>query len=369
MKKNDESNNIIILNNNIEGIEQKLESIKTEIEGIRNSIKINETTKAVLNGEGIKILQKIDDYNTKIKENKINIGKSRHNQTIGEKRLRELLATSNKVDANLNMLINLEKQYEGYNKSVKTLMQHVDNKRISNLKGQCYILGEIIKVEKKFETAMEIALGSSLSNIITEDENGAKILIEYLKKHSLGRATFLPLNTVKGRIVELGNNIKSMSGFIGIASEILNYDSKFKGIIDYALGRTLICDNMDNAIKIARTLNYRQKIVTLSGEVINPGGALTGGSIYNKSNNVIGRKREIEELKIRFDVLNKEVKEKNILLKNLNEQIKELDEENLNLRDYVHFENIEKTKINEKINSLKDDTIKLKNSLNENEKI
>ncbi|WP_061995053.1 chromosome segregation protein SMC [Clostridium sp. ATCC 25772] len=368
MKKNDEGNNIIILNNNIDGIEQKLESIKTEIEGIRNSVKINETTKAILNEEGIKILKKIDDYNNEIKENKISIGKLRHNQTLEEKKLRELLATSNKVDANLNMLINLEKQYEGYNKSVKTLMQHIDNNRVGSFKGKCYILGEIIKVDKKFETSMEIALGSSLSNIITEDENGAKILIEYLKKHSLGRATFLPLNTVKGRVIELGNNIKSMNGFIGIASEILSYDSKFKGIIDYALGRTVICDNMDNAIKIARALNYRQKIVTLSGEVINPGGALTGGSIYNKSNNIIGRKREIEELKIRFDVLNKEVKEKNILLKNLNEQIKELDEENLNLRDYVHFENIEKTKINEKINSLKDDTIRLKSSLNENEK-
>ncbi|MGL4731615.1 MAG: chromosome segregation protein SMC [Clostridium sp.] len=367
-EKNDRNNIIVILNNKIENIVQKLESIETEIEGIQNSIKINSSTKAVLKEEGTKILDKIEEYNSKIKENKNDIGKFRHTQTIEEKKLRELLAISNKVDANLNMLINLEKQYEGYNKSVKTLMQHVDSKKVRNFDGKCYILGEIIKVDKKFETAIEIALGSSLSNVITENENGAKILIEYLKKHSLGRATFLPINTVKGKVLDINNNIKSMNGFIGIASEVLRYDEKFRGIIEYALGRTLICDNMDNAIKIARVLGYRQRIVTLSGEVINPGGALTGGSIYNKSNNVIGRKREIEELKVKYENITKEIKNKNIYLKDLNVKIKELDEENLNLRDYVHFENIEKTKIDSKIHSIKEDTLKLQKDLEINKK-
>ena len=366
LEKNKQNNNIVIFNNKIESIKQKIESLKYEIESIESSIKINKSTKNVLENEKENISKKINNYEEQVKVNKNEIGKLRHSHTIEEKKLRELVATSNRVDANLNMLVNLEKQYEGYNRSVKTLMQHVDQGKVENLKGNCYILGEIIEVDKKFETAIEIALGGSLSNIITENEYQAKRLIDYLKKKSLGRATFLPLGIVKGKAIELGNNVKSMNGYIGIASELLKFEDKFKGIIDYSLGKTVICDNMNNALNIAKVLNYKQKIVTLTGEVISPGGALTGGSIYSKANNVIGRKREIEELKIKLNEVTEDIENKNQIITNLRDSIKLLDEENLNLRDYIHFENIEKTKVEEKINAIKEESIKLQKDLQSN---
>lgn len=358
--RNLQNNNIMLLDSQLDILNEKLQGLRVDMEGFVNSLKINNSTKAILEIESNKLLEKINNYEDKVKANKNEIGRLRHSQTLEEKKLKELVANSNKIDANLNMLINLDKQYEGYNRSVKLLMQHIDSKKVLDFKGSCYILGEIIKVNKQYETAMEIALGGSLSNIITEDENGAKILIEYLKKNSLGRATFLPLSTVKGKSLELSSNIKSTFGYIGIASELIDFDSKFKGIIDYTLGKTIICDNMDNALKIAKLLNYKQKIVTLSGEVVNPGGALTGGSIYSKSTNVIGRKREIEELRVKFDHINDEIENENILVKKLNENIKTLDEENLNLRDEIHFENIEKTKVQSKINSISEEEAKLK---------
>lgn len=362
--KNAENNNIMLLESQVEGLKDKLESLKGDIESFYNSLRINNSTKVVLEMESNKLLEKINSYEEKIKANKNQIGKLRYSQTLEEKKLKELLANSNKIDANLNMLINLDKQYEGYNRAVKLLMKHIESKKVLEFQGNCYVLGEVIEVDKQYEIAMEIALGSSLSNIITEDENDAKILIEYLKKNTLGRASFLPLSTVKGRKIEVNNSIKNTSGYIGVASELIGFDSKFKGIMDYILGKTIICDNMDNALKIAKLLSYKQKIVTLSGEVVNPGGALTGGSIYSKNVNVIGRKREIEELKVKLKDINSEAENKNKLVKKLNENIKILDEENLNLRDEIHFENIEKTKVQSKINSISEEEIKLKLELN-----
>ena len=362
-EKNEKSNKIIILNNTTETINEKLQSLVVEIESIMSSIKINNTTTNSLSNEGKKLITKIQEYEQKVIENKNNIGKFRHSQTLEEKKYKELLATSNRIDANLNMLNNLEKQYEGYARSVKNLMQHIKEKKIKNFNGNPYVLGDILKVDKKFETAIEIALGGNLSNIITENEEEAKTLIQHLKINSLGRATFLPLNIVKGKSIELNNNIKDTEGYIGVASEIISFNLKFKGIIDYLLGKTIICDNMDNAINLARKILYRNKIVTLSGEVINPGGALTGGSIYSKSNNIIGRKREIEELKINFKDITDKISNKKIELNNLYEKIKKLDEENLNLKDEIHFQKIEKTKIDEKINSIKDNSLKLQKEL------
>ncbi len=223
---------------------------------------------------------------------------------------------------------------------------------------------EIIKVKKEFETAMEIALGGAISNVITEDENKAKILINYLKKRSLGRATFLPLTTIQGRKAKI-NNVTREDGFLGIASELINYDAKFSNIIDYVLGRTLVAKDMDSALKIAKKLNYSFKIVTLEGEVINPGGSLTGGSIKHRAgSSIISRKREIEETKKELEETKNTIEEFiGNILENKN-KIKTLDEENLNIKDEIYYNNIEITKFTGKLNSIKEDTERLRSSLN-----
>ncbi len=352
------------MENEIINLKNKLDNIKNSCDSYINSININIKTREDIEKEIRTLKENIVLLEDKLKENSRNISSLKISLNNKEKKLKEKNAAYSRLEANYHMLSNLEKHYEGYNRSVKTLMEHVVSGKIDNINGGCEVLGEVIKVKKEFEIAMEIALGASISNVITEDENKAKILINYLKKRNLGRATFLPLTTIKGRRAHI-NNVTMQDGFLGIASDLIDYDMKFSNIIDYVLGRTLVTKDMDSALKIAKKLNYSFKIVTLDGEVINPGGSLTGGSIKHRAgSSIISRKREIEETK-------KELEEtKNIIeqfmsniLENKN-RIKTLDETNLNIKDEIYYNNIEITKFTGKLNAIKEDSQRLKNSLN-----
>lgn len=357
-------NEVSILRNDITTLENKLEELKASSEAYINSIKINHTTKDVLKNEILKIDEKINQHEEKIKEHKKQISLENKNLLGNENKFKEASINHNKSEANCNALINLEKQYEGYNKSVKTLMQHIDQGRVKEAANNVCILGEVIKVDKKLETAMEIALGSAISNLITKDEIIAKKLISYLKSHSLGRATFLPLTIIKSKKINLVNGTKSLSGYIGIASELISFDKKYINVIEYTLGRTIIAEDMDSALNIAKKTDYSFKIVTLSGEIINPGGALTGGSLYHKASNIIGRKREIQELQEQLISYNNQIKNLSEAINTNKIRIKELDDSCLNLKDEIHYQNIEKTKINGKISAIDNDTEKLKRDLN-----
>lgn len=357
-------NEVIILKNNINNLEGKVKETKASIEAYSNSIKINLSTIEVLKKETEKIDNKIKEYKEKIKNYKKEIiGKNKllHNN---EDILKESVSTYNKIEANSNALINLERQHEGYNKSVKSLMQHIDKDKIPNAKNKTYILGEVLKVDKSFEIAIEIALGGSISNIITDNEIIAKELIKYLKQSNLGRATFLPLNIVKGKSINLSSKVEKIDGYIGIASKLIKCHIKYINAIEYVLGRTLIAKNMNSALNIAKETNYGFKIVTLDGEVINPGGALTGGSLYHKNSNIIGRKREIQELKEKLKIYNKKINELNNNINKIKIDIKNMDEASVDLKDEIHYENLEKTKIIGRINAIDNETSKLKRDLN-----
>ena len=157
------------------------------------------------------------------------------------------------------------------------------------------VLANIIEVPEKYQTAIEMCLGASLQNIVTETEEDAKKLVEHLRKNNLGRASFLPLTSVKGKKI---NNIKGKdNGVIGIASDLIKYDKKYEQIILNLLGRTVIVDNMDNAIKVSKNNGYTFRIITIEGDIINPSGAITGGSVSKKTVNILGRGKEIEKLK------------------------------------------------------------------------
>ena len=155
-------------------------------------------------------------------------------------------------------------------------------------------MANLISVDKKYETAIEMCLGASMQNIVTETEQDAKKLIEYLRTNNLGRASFLPIASVKGKKLD---KIKSgLNGVIGIASDLVKFDKKYEQIILNLLGRTVIVEDMDDAISLAKQNSYSFKIVTLKGDIINPSGAISGGSVQNKTVNLLGRSREIEDL-------------------------------------------------------------------------
>lgn len=191
----------------------------------------------------------------------------------------------------LESLRNLAERYDGYGNSIRRVMEVRD--RIHGIRG---VVADIITTEKKYETAIETALGGSIQNIVTDSEETAKRLIEYLKKNKYGRATFLPL-TSAGKNQSLFPKPEALKepGVLGLASSLVQADAEYEGLIRYLLGRVVVADTIDHAIAIARKYHYSLRIVTLEGELLNAGGSMTGGAFKNTSN-LLGRRREIEEL-------------------------------------------------------------------------
>ena len=227
-----------------------------------------------------------------------------------ESNINILLSDMRIKESRLKFLIETEKEKEGYIKSVKSLLKDCEN--IKDLgKGMHGVLANIIEVPDELETAIEMCLGASLQNIVTDTEEDAKKLVEHLRKNNLGRASFLPIASVKGKKLEKlkGNE----SGVIGIASDLVKFNKKYEQIILNLLGRTVIVDNMNTAIKVAKQNGYTFRIVTKDGDLINPSGAITGGSVAKKTVNILGRGKEIEKLE-------KEIK-------NIKEKIQKLEEE------------------------------------------
>lgn len=214
-----------------------------------------------------------------------------HDELSGkDQRLRDTQVIYHQEKSRLDALANLTERYDGYGGSVKRVMECKDEE-----KGIIGVVADIIKVDKKYETAIETALGGNIQNIVTEDEETAKRMIGFLKKHKAGRATFLPLTSIT-RPQEFKNaDSLREKGVIGMADELVQVDKKYKKVAKAMLGRIVVVDNVDNAVKIARRFDYGIRMVTLEGELLVPGGAISGGAFKNNSN-LLGRRREMEEL-------------------------------------------------------------------------
>lgn len=201
------------------------------------------------------------------------------------------------------LLDDMDKNYDGYYRSVKAILTGINRGAFKDV-NVCGVIAELMDVPKGLERAMEVALGSSMQFIVTNTEEDAKVMIEYLKKYNYGRATFLPLTSIKGRgLSKREQQALNMDGCVGIASQLIDYDEKYSDIFKYLLGRILIVKTMDEAIDIARYFSYRFKIVTLDGDVINAGGSMTGGSSSNRGTNLLSRRREVEDLALEIKKL------------------------------------------------------------------
>ena len=196
----------------------------------------------------------------------------------------------------LNLLEDMRKGYEGFYKAVKEILAACQSNSVISSK-VCGVVASLIHVPEEFETAVETVLGASLQHIVTQDEEDAKYLISFLRDNKYGRATFLPVSSVKSRrLSQKEREVINMEGCRGIASEQVSCESKYQGILDNLLGRVVIADDMDSAVRMARRFTYSFRIVTLQGDMVNPGGSMTGGSSAVKSISILGRKREIENI-------------------------------------------------------------------------
>ncbi len=201
------------------------------------------------------------------------------------------------------MLEEMERGLEGYARSVRDLLRAKDEGKYSGeLMG---VLSKLITVEKKYTTAVETALGNAMQNIVVRTEDDAKEAIEFLKKNHMGRVTFLPISSQEGRRLDNEQRVMQNEGALFVASDVVECDSSISEVIEALLGRTVIMDNMENAVKLAKATHYKFKIVTLAGEILQPGGSITGGSV-NKTQALLGRKDEIERLSIECEKLTRE---------------------------------------------------------------
>lgn len=280
--------------------------------------------------ESNKVLEELYDVENELKSKDATfVVKKKEAFTI----LDELNADFNKKESKLESLKNIAERYDGYNNSIKRVME----KRSSN-KNILGVIADIISTDKKYEVAIETALGGNIQNIVTEDETCAKEMIAYLKENRFGRATFLPLTAVKGRGLK-SDDCLSEKGVIDVASNLVKCDKKYKDIVSYLLGRVVVVDTIDNAVKVAKNNNYSLHIVTLEGEYLSPGGAISGGHFKNNSN-LMGRKREIEELE-------KELAEMSEKIEETSKHIEELDTARDLLKDDIkkHQEKISEASI------------------------
>ena len=217
----------------------------------------------------------------------------------------ELRNKKHDKESRLNMLTDLEKNMEGYQGSVKAVMREV---RRGTLRGIHAPVSQVISVSDKYSLAIETALGAGIQNIITDTENDAKKAIGFLKESHAGRATFLPLTAIKGKVLE-EKGLDDCYGYINLASKLVEFDSKYSEIIDSLLGRTVVAEDLDAAIGIAKRFSYKFKIVTLDGQVVNAGGSMTGGAKLQNAG-ILSRGNELERLKSECD----DVSEKLVIL-------------------------------------------------------
>ncbi len=268
------------------------------------------------------IEKEIAEVNTTLTEYKADLADLRVQNSELSKDLSKNQEEYHKSKSNLEALKNITERYEGYGSSIKKVMELKSSK-----KGIIGVVADIIKVDKKYEVAIETSLGGNIQNIVTDTETTAKETIEYLKKNKFGRATFLPLSSMSNKTNFNAPDALEEKGVIGLASDLVDIDKKYEGVAKYLLGRVMVVDTIDNAIAIERKYRYTIRIVTLEGEYLNVGGSISGGAFKNTSN-LLGRRREIEdlekhlkELKAEKDQLDKDLVENRGRISVLNEEI------------------------------------------------
>ena len=359
-KKYELQSEINAQNINYQNCEKRQAQIKQEMQAT-----ISELDSTRLNKEDItKQFNEIENKKNKAQKSLDDVAKQRQeaNQKIKsfESNINILSSDMRVKESRLKFLIETEKEKEGYIKSVKSLLQDCENVKELG-KGMHGVLANIIEVPDELETAIEMCLGASLQNIVTETEEDAKKLVEHLRKNNLGRASFLPISSVKGKKLD---KIKGQDkGVIGIASDLVKYNKKYEQIILNLLGRTVIVDNMETAIKLAKQNGYTFRIVTTDGDLINPSGAITGGSVAKKTVNILGRGKEIEKLEKEINNLKQKIEKLQNDKQNYEESIEGILELSANLEKELQEIDITYATEKQKVISIDENIEKLQKRL------
>lgn len=305
-KQSEKRNRISVCNETIKNLNNRISQLNIEIDSFKKQYEEKLNIKNQIEIETKRIKEEIDKkketallLNSENEQKKNQVNK-------GEELLTNIKLNKENIYSRLKLMEEMSKEYDGYNKTIKNILTRQNS--IKNIvKGYRGVVGELITVPEAYSSAIEAGLGMAMQNIVTDYEEDAKRLIDYLKSNNMGRATFLPLSAIKPRQIS-PNELRKLKipGFIGVASDLVKYDAKFNSIFYYLLGRIAVVDNINTAIKLGRIINYEIKTVTLEGDVISVGGAITGGSKSTYTGSVLTRKNRLSKLKKEYDIILKE---------------------------------------------------------------
>lgn len=308
---------------------QKIIDIKTSESKIRSEFDSERQKLSKLREEEKRNKEKLDEILKQIREKSLEINEKNNN-------LSRLQKENQHYSAKLESLKNIAEKYEGYGTSVKRIME---NNSFSQ-KGVHGVVAEIIKTEKKYEIAIETALGGRIQNIVTDTEETAKDLIEYLKKNKFGRATFVPLSAVRESKDLKDIPILKEDGVLGTASKLVSADAMYSSLVSNLLGRIIVVSDIDKAVIIAKKYRYEYRLVTLEGDLFNTGGSISGGA-YKNASNLLGRKRELEELESSIEKIHREEEILSLELESQNNIYEKLKKSRNELNNILHEMQVE----------------------------
>lgn len=254
----------------------------------------------------------------------------------------KLLSIKQEMGSRLKLLTEMQRDYEGYNLSVKQVLMEAERRGGAGVHG---VVASILHAPQKLERALDMVLGGTLQNVVVDRDEDAKAMIEYLKRNRYGRATFLPISSIRGRTLDMGERrVLSMPGCVGLASEMVTYDPIYRGIVENLLGRTVIAEDLNSGITIQRAGRYQFRLVTLDGDVMHSGGSMTGGSVQSRMTSLLSREREITESAENMKKLTERLSQAQNQLKKGEEERAALKKERAQLFDDVHQQEIAVTR-------------------------
>ncbi|MFH5835716.1 chromosome segregation protein SMC [Proteiniclasticum sp. C24MP] len=343
----------------------KVENIISMISSYKASSSMNEMAKKDTDREILELKEKIRQEEKVLLDRKDSAGKVLHELNELDSRVKNMDYDLRGQESQMKLLKNLEEHYEGYTRSVKSLMTYLKSSS-HKLSGKVNLVGEVIKPNKGFELALEVALGSQVNNIITPTDNDAKELIGILRSKSYGRATFYPLNVMKG--YKAKDPSLKRGKLLGNLFDLVNFEKKYEGIAANLLGRVFVASNMDEALLAAKEMGYTMRIVTLEGDIINAGGSLTGGSLYKKSSGIFSRKKDLEDLAVSYAALKEsrlqEVARRSEIEKVLQERAREERECSYTISNYK----MDLAKLSERQEGFQKDMMRLEKIISEAER-
>ena len=325
----------------------RLASVKNQYIAINQQIKRTETTLERINEDEEKALLDRDalvqeqetfkaqygKFETSLKEKRDLYQQlyKEHQQRLKQaemetNRHRHLTHQLDKMNNRLQWLEDAQKDFSGFNEGVKKILKAREQGQVSGIEGA---VAELVTVPKELELAMDVVLGPVMQQIVTTNDDSAKKAIDFLKKHHAGRATFLPLNVIKSRLLpmDVQNRIQGNQDVVGVASQLVGYDQRYRQIVENILGNIIVTKDLNVAKNLAKQLNYRYRIVTLEGDVIYAGGAMTGGAVKRQGSSLLRQKNEIEDCQRQIQQLTDELEQSKVLQEEWAQTVKQSEKE------------------------------------------